>query len=409
MSVCTIYKEFIMLKYIGIGSNELDTYLDYALLNIVAIYLYNALPTDMGMLGACFALPFLFSSNLFGKLLDNGQIHHYRSFFFTMNCLVTPILMLTGSIYGLLAIAFIKTTMRCGLSISNVKLNETDEESKRFYEIYGYLINFSRILVPIAVIALYNLYGIWSVIAFSSGLNIVSLLCEIILLRLNRTDEHSVIKNDRKIHYEYSFMSEIKKNKNIFYLVTGYTVANFAFFLSNDMLGLFFKNINENENSIGIIISLLGVGGVIGTKTASLLNKILTPVTILTTSVMVNTLSFFVFGFVSGTLAPVYVFYSCIVLIGVSSGMTFFSIRFGVREIIGFKNVGKATGTIQMLSSIVAITMPLIGGYIANFLSLETLFRITSVILMTLLLIISCNIFLSKKRIIANEQPAQNE
>lgn len=326
-----------------------------------------------------------------------------------MNCLVTPILMLTGSIYGLLAIAFIKTTMRCGLSISNVKLNETDEESKRFYEIYGYLINFSRILVPIAVIALYNLYGIWSVIAFSSGLNIVSLLCEIILLRLNRTDEHSVIKNDRKIHYEYSFMSEIKKNKNLFYLVTGYTVANFAFFLSNDMLGLFFKNINENENSIGIIISLLGVGGVIGTKTASLLNKILTPVTILTTSVMVNTLSFFVFGFVSGTLAPVYVFYSCIVLIGVSSGMTFFSIRFGVREIIGFKNVGKATGTIQMLSSIVAITMPLIGGYIANFLSLETLFRITSVILMTLLLIISCNIFLSKKRIIANEQPAQNE
>lgn len=39
-------KELIMLKYISIGANELDTYLDYALLSIVAIYLYEATPRE---------------------------------------------------------------------------------------------------------------------------------------------------------------------------------------------------------------------------------------------------------------------------------------------------------------------------------------------------------------------------
>ncbi|EAY5052209.1 MFS transporter [Salmonella enterica] len=201
----------------------------------------------------------------------------------------------------------------------------------------------------------------------------------------------------------------MKKNKNLFYLVSGYTIANFAFFLSNDMLGLFFKNIGENENSIGLIISLLGIGGVIGTKFASLLNKKLTSVVILTTSVMINTFSFAIFGFVSGDMVSVYVYYGCIILIGISSGVTFFSIRYGVREIIGFKNVGKATGTIQMISSVVAITMPLVGGYIANVLSLEITFRITSIILLALLLVMSLNIYSSKLRINTNEQPTKNE
>ncbi|WP_227317970.1 MFS transporter [Cedecea davisae] len=395
-----------MLKYVGIGANELDTYLDYALLSIVAIYLYHTLPTEMGMLGACFALPFLFSSHFFGKLLDNGNTHQWRALFFSVNCIVTPIFILTGSVYGLLAIAFIKTAMRCGLSISNVKLNENDEESKKFYEIYGYLINFSRILVPIAVVALYNLSGIWPIIILSSSLNALSLICEFILLRLKRVTAQSSVKNGDQ---DYSFTQDIKNNKNLFYLVIGYTVANFAFFLSNDMLGLFFRSIGENENSVGMIISLLGVGGVIGTKTASYLNKMLTPVSILTTSIMINALSFAIFGFANEQLASVYIFYGCIVLIGVSSGVTFFSIRFGVREIIGFKNIGKATGTIQMISSVVAITMPLIGGYIANLWSLETTFRITSTILLTLLCIMAYNIFSSKKKGYLNEQPTQNE
>jgi len=398
-----------MKKYIGIAANELDTYLDYALLSIVAIYIYNAKPNEMGFLGACFAVPFLFSSHFFGRLIDKGHLHQWRALFFFTNSMVTPVFILTGNIYGLLAIAFLKTTARCGLNISNVKLNKDDDESRKFYEIYGYLINFSRVLVPIAVVALYKFSGVWSVIFFSSTLNVISLIFEAIAVKNREGNNEKETSKNPDVEEQYSFISEVRKNSALFYLVAGYTIANFAFFLSNDMLGLFFKDLGQTESSIGMIISLLGVGGIAGTKIASALNKSLTAVIILIMSVIINTTAFALFGFLSKEITPDYVYYGCIVLVGMSSGITFFSIRFGVREIIGYENAGKATGTIQLLSSVVAITMPLVGGYVANVFSLEITFRITSLILLFLLFSMSGSIYFSHQRIKIHEQAAKNE
>ncbi|PHM44738.1 MFS transporter [Xenorhabdus mauleonii] len=387
-----------MLKYIGIAANEFDTYLDYALLSIVAIYMYHATPLEMGWLGACFALPFLFSSHFFGKLFDKGKIHQWRTILFTINTLATPLLIFTGNIYGLFAIAFVKTWSRCGLSISNIKLNKNDDESKRFFEIYGYLINISRVLVPLIVVYLYNLIGIWTVIVFSSALNFLSVLTSQISLKLQDGMHAQGIDAAGQAATQYSFFNEMKASKDLFYLVAGYTIANFAFFLSNDMLGLFFKTVGESENSIGIIISLLGVGGIIGTKLASLLNKTLRPVMILMASMLINSIAFFIFGFLNSEFISVYVFYFGIILIGISSGVTFFAIRLGVREIVGYQNVGKATGMIQVLSSVVAISMPIIGGYIASMYSLDVTFKLTSIILFVLLMTFFYVFYFSKQR-----------
>jgi MFS family permease len=398
-----------MIKYISLATNELDTYLDYALVSIVAIYMYNAAPSEMGGIGACFALPFLFSSHFFGKIFDSGKLYQWRTFLFGVNTITTPIFILTGNVYGLFAIAFIKTWSRCGLNISNVKLNENDEDSKRFFEIYGYLINFSRVLVPIAVIYLYDLSGIWMIIIFSSALNLISLTTSQISLKLQG---NSLIQNTElveKSEEHYSFILEIKKHKDLFYLVAGYTVANFAFFLSNDMLGLFFKAAGESENSIGMIISLLGVGGVIGTKTASILNTILRPVAILMTSMMINTFAFFIFGFIKHELTSIFIYYGGVIMVGMSSGITFFAIRFGARQIIGYQNVGKATGMIQMLSSVVAVTMPLMGGYIASAYSLNITFQLTSIILFLLLMTFVYMLFFSKQNSEHYEKPTENE
>lgn len=71
-----------MLKYFSIAANELDTYLDYALMSIVAIYIYDATPSEIGVLGACFAFPFLLSSHFFGKLFDNDKVYKWRSILF---------------------------------------------------------------------------------------------------------------------------------------------------------------------------------------------------------------------------------------------------------------------------------------------------------------------------------------
>ncbi|MDX7987330.1 MFS transporter [Xenorhabdus sp. 12] len=398
-----------MLKYIGIAANEFDTYLDYAFLSIVAIYLYNATPVEMGGLGACFALPFLFSSHFFGKLFDKGNIHQWRTLLFTINTITTPLLFLTGNIYGLFAIAFIKTGSRCGLSISNIKLNKNDDDSKRFFEIYGYLINISRVLVPLAVVYLYNLIGVWTIIIFSSALNLLSILTSQIDLRLQDGMHAQGADASGKSGTKYSFFNEMRASKDLFYLVAGYTIANFAFYLSNDMLGLFFKYAGESENSIGIIISLLGVGGIIGTKLASLLNKKLRPVIILMASMLINSIAFFIFGFLNPDLIAVYVFYFGIILIGISSGVTFFAIRLGVREIIGYQNVGKATGTIQLLSSVVAILMPMIGGYIASLYSLDVTFKLTSISLFVLLMAFFYVFYFSKQRREYYARSAKNE
>lgn len=376
-----------MLKYFSIATNELDTYLDYALMSIIAIYIYDATPYEMGTLGTCFALPFLLSSHFFGKLFDNGKLYQWRIVLFSINTVVMPIFILTGDIYGLYAAVLLKTCSRCGLNISNVKLNASDEDSKFFFEVYGYLINLSRVLVPIAIIFIYAWAGVWGVILLSSSLNLLSVLISAIALRL-----HTLSCCKRKItppksEEKFSFIKELRSDKGLFYLVTGYTVANFAFFLSSDMLGLFFKLAGESENSVSVIISLLGVGGIAGTKVASLLNNSLQPVVILLTSIMINTLAFFIFGFISPEQVTVHLYYGGIILVGMSSGMTFFAIKSGVREIIGYQNVGKATGMIQLLSSVVAITMPLIGGYIANLYSIELTFQLTSVILLILLII----------------------
>ncbi len=58
-------KGSFMKKYIGIAANELDTYLDYALLSIVAIYIYNAKPNEMGFSRRLFRCPFFIFQSFF--------------------------------------------------------------------------------------------------------------------------------------------------------------------------------------------------------------------------------------------------------------------------------------------------------------------------------------------------------
>ncbi|MDC9589963.1 MFS transporter [Xenorhabdus sp. XENO-10] len=367
-----------MIKYISIGANELDTYLDYAIFNIIAIYLLHAEPLQLGILGACFALPFLFSGYLFGEVFDRYEIRQFRILLFAVNICVMPSIGLGSSIFVLYAAAFIKTTARCGINISNTKLNKDDKETSQFYEIYGYLINFSRIIIPLLVIGTYGLWGIWFVVGLSIILNLLAALS----VFFDQTQYHcSEIPQITKQPESYSFLEMILKKQELSILVTAYTISNLAFYLSNDMLGIFFKAIGQNENSIGVIISLMGLGGFAGTKLASFLIKKIIAKSVLLFSIFINVSAFTCFGFLSSNTTSILVFYAAIVLVGISSGITFFAIRYGVRNMVGYENVGKATGIIQMLSAVVAIIMPITGGFIANYYGIDTTFRITSIIL----------------------------
>ncbi|OHV58893.1 hypothetical protein BB987_04380 [Photorhabdus temperata] len=337
----------------------------------------------MGILGACFAIPFLVASGLFGKLFDNGSILKWRMLLFFINGIVMPFLSVADPIIFLYVITLIKTTCRCGLGISNTKLNVDDNESQRFYEIYGYITNFSRIVIPLFVVYLNTYYGLWFILSLSIIFNLVGMLTSY-FDNTFRPDANGGINSTAVEHF--SLIQQLKSKPDLYLLVSAYTLSNLAFFLSNDMLGIFFEKIGQSESSIGYIISLLGVGGIVGTRISGWLLKKLSAKNLLLFSVMVNFVAFWGFGFLDAKTNHYATYYLLIFLVGMASGMTFFAIRYGVRNIIGFEHVGKATGGIQKISSIVAILMPIIGGYTAKLISIEFTFKLTSILLAVIFL-----------------------
>ncbi|WP_216713000.1 hypothetical protein, partial [Photobacterium sanctipauli] len=70
-----------------------------------------------------------------------------------------PLLLLADSMVSLYFILLMKISCRCGLNVSNPKLNKDENESKKFYEICGYLVNISRIGIPLLVTFFYGTFG----------------------------------------------------------------------------------------------------------------------------------------------------------------------------------------------------------------------------------------------------------
>ncbi|MCF3099879.1 MFS transporter, partial [Aeromonas australiensis] len=165
-----------MKKYISIGSNELDTYLDYALFSAVSIFMLNASPKEIGILGACYALPFFFLSSVFGKYSDSLDVRKFRALLFLLCMLITPAILIADSMVTVYLVLLAKISCRCGLNVSMPKLNSKDDESQRFYEISGYLVNISRVIIPLLSIYLYKEHGLLSVVLLSSVLNFLGLI-----------------------------------------------------------------------------------------------------------------------------------------------------------------------------------------------------------------------------------------
>lgn len=367
-----------MKKYFGMGVNELDTYLDYTLFSVLILYVFHASPSHVGWMGACFAIPFFFSSHLFGIIVDGGNIFLWRAIFFTINIIAMPFVSMGHHEIILYIVILIKMTARCGISISNAKLNDNDEGSRDFYKIYGYLVNMSRIVMPLVVIFFFNYYGILFVIFLSMLLNALGVYCSV--KGEGHCHKNNLTANKKNAH-GYSFWIIFRENHQVALLITTYTVVSLAFFLSSDMLTVFFSVIGEDKSSMGLIVSLLGCGGTIGTKWVSELIKNIEIEQVFFISVFIYLLSFSCFAFLSVVDTPVLIFYVAIICVGMASAMTFFAIRYGVRHIFGFEHVGKAMGTVQMLSAIIAILMPILGGYISGYFSITITFRITVLIL----------------------------
>ncbi|WP_036830017.1 MFS transporter, partial [Photobacterium sanctipauli] len=136
------------------------------------------------------------------------------------------------------------------------------------------------------------------------------------------------------------------------------------------MLSIFFEFIGESEESVGYIITMLGLGGIVGTKISSFMMGKLSSNHVFLLSLVVNSIVFTAFGFLNETVVSVYFYYFLIFLTGLASGIIFVSFRFGIRRLVDFSNLAKVTGGIQKISSVIAICMPVLGGYLANLYSI---------------------------------------
>lgn len=366
-----------MKKYLSIAANECDTYLDYALFTLVAIYILQASPSEIGFLGACYALPFFVLSRMAGRYVDYCKVNVFRTLMFLVCILATPFVASVDSIYFLYLLLLIKVSCRVGLTVSMVKLNQDESETKIFYEITGYITNLARISVPIISVAANEYFGIWSIIIFSTVFSILGLFSSF----FNTQESITSTSKINKVYMEsvsVDAKSIIRSNQTLNLLVLSYIFASISLYFSNDMLSLFFKELTDEPISIGFIISSLGLGGIIGTKLSSYFIGKISIIQCYIFSLLINGVAFFTMGIVNNSSLSVAGCYLIVSVTGVSSGMSFVIMKTGLRTLVDFDCLGSVTGYIQKIASIVAISLPIIGGIVAEQIGIQATFIITS-------------------------------
>ncbi|GAA5269320.1 MFS transporter [Vibrio cholerae] len=369
-----------MRKYFSIVANECDTYLDYALFTLVAIYTLQASPSEIGVLGACYALPFFALSRIVGRYVDYCEVNTFRTLMFLVCILATPFIASVDSIYFLYTLLLIKVSCRVGLTVSMVKLNQDESETKVFYEITGYITNLARISVPIIAVAANEYYGIWSIIIFSTAFSILGFFSSFFNIK-ESIKSRLKIDNTHMNNVFVDAKSIIKNNQTLNLLVYSYIFASISLYFSNDMLSLFFKELTDEPISIGFIISSLGLGGIIGTKLSSYFLNKLSIIQCYIFSLLVNVVAFFTMGIVNHGFISVIGCYLIVSLTGVSSGMSFVIMKSGLRTLVDFDRLGSVTGYIQKIASIVAISLPVIGGVVADQIGIQMTFIVTSLMM----------------------------
>ncbi|MBU2896622.1 MFS transporter [Vibrio hepatarius] len=366
-----------MKKYLSIAANECDTYLDYTLFTLVAVYILQASPSEIGILGACYAIPFFFLSRIIGRYVDYCEINYFRMLMFIICISITFFVVYIDSIYYLYVILLIKVSCRVGLNVSTVKLNQDEFETKGFYEKIGYITNLARILVPIISVTANEYFGIGSIIIFSTVFSMLGLLSSFLLIKGNIKLENNKDKDDfDSICLDPRLI--IRKNQNLKVLILSYIFSSISLYFSNDMISLFFKDITGEPISVGLVISSLGLGGVIGTKLSSYIIDKISIIQCYIFSISVNSIAFLIMGIVNDSLISVVGCYLIVSLTGVSSGMSFVIMKTGLRTLVDFERLGSVTGYIQKIASIVAISLPIIGGISADQIGIQATFIITS-------------------------------
>ncbi|BBH51809.1 hypothetical protein JCM31447_310800 [Fluviispira sanaruensis] len=216
------------------------------------------------------------------------------------------------------------------------------ETSAQFYEKYGYIVNSSRICMPILSILLYNNIGLSSLLYLSVFLNLIGLYTFIRMNVVEKSPQLAKADCTKSTGVE----TKISNDRLLLFAITCFVLSSLSLYLSNDLISFLFMSFGASETSIGLLM---------------------------------NSISFFLFGYAtqSWLISPVFAFYVAIGFTGLASGILSLSFKTILQDRIPFAQIGRVSATIQSIAAIVATTLPFLGGALAKFTNIQMPFKVS--------------------------------
>ncbi|KAB8030694.1 MFS transporter [Fluviispira multicolorata] len=326
-------------------------------------------------MGACFTAPHIIFSKTIGKAADKIETHKIRTVSFAFMLIAMILSLYIANIFFLCSIVFLKNIGRFGNSVTVSKMLLPAETAAQFYEKYGYIINSSRICMPILCILLYNNVGLSSLLHLSIFLNLIGLYTSI---RMNVVQKSAQLTK-ADCAKSNGAETKISNDRLLLFAITCFILSSLSLYLSNDLISFLFMSFGASETSIGLLISVLGLGGIMGVRIAKLLFHSLSPEKVMLLALLMNSISFFLFGYAtqSWPISPVLAFYVAIGFTGIASGILSLSFKTILQDRIPFAQIGRVTATIQSIAAIVATTLPFLGGALAKFTHIQMPFKVS--------------------------------
>ncbi len=358
---------------------------------------------DAGLIAAAFALPNAVLSHKAGYLVDKVN----NNFLFLCSNLVVA----SGALFALTSdnqIAFllailVRSTGRCFTSIlsqRHISLHHTYKEYVKVNSTISLISNIAKVAAPL----LFSLTALYlpdvNKLVFSLVMSVILVLnCLLYTLRKENIQIEDISNpSQRSTSNGYKLIS---KDAYLLWGTIVYCLSIFAVYISDDLLAYLYLSLGGQGAHIGTLIATIGAGGIIGSYLVPYIERISGLLRTFLISLCFDAVCFLAYFLISissfssrATLLMLVAF-----CMGVGTAFGIVGFRSLAQQRSNASNIGKIYGTIQSITSITVLILPLTGALIADTFGNGVPFLITSIILVicSLLLITRFSLLTSTK------------
>ena len=374
------------------GSNlieKTDHFLDYALFAIFVLYLYQGGPIEAGVLAVCFTLPFIVLSKKIGKFVDLSKPRKTFLSGSLLTIIGCVLLLFSTHLVWVYCAALIKTVGRIFIGISVPKYTTHVFKKKDYKQVNSFITtsaNIGKVFGPALCTA-----GLL-VLSETSLVYISLALCLATFLAYTKISHDFIDEEQNQNHNADNFVKPENFSK-WYHLISSYPIlkigliayvcAQTSVYISDDLLALLFKKSGGSEQSIGIMIAIIGLGGVCGGFISKYGSN---PSKLFLLSLIIDTLVFNIYGWFlhlhifDHLLIPT--FMTVCFIMGIGTGLGAVGFQTLLQENVNKKIIGITTGYLRTLIASVALIGPMAGALIAELSTIHLPFKISGVFLL---------------------------